>query len=152
MDIVIDTNTFTPIQDKKHAIHSEFAPILAGIEHGSLSVVWGGDHYKRELEKTPQTLSWFKQLRHINKLRIVDHADVNRHEEIIKVNTPSDFDDPHLVAIVIVSRAKIIVTNDKRACPHLTRRSLYPKGIRKPKIYQGLRHVPLLPPIPRHPA
>ena len=55
-----------------------------------------------------------------------------------------DFDDPHIIAIVIVSRCMIICTKEVRALRFFKDKSLYPRGISRPKLYTSKRNKNLL--------
>lgn len=58
--------------------------------------------------------------------------------------TDKDFDDPHLPAIVIVSKCKVICSCDTRSVKFVTLPQLYPKGIDVPKYYTSKRNIDLL--------
>ena len=55
-----------------------------------------------------------------------------------KVND-AGFDDEHLVAIVGISKCRVVVSLDERADEFLKRADLYPKGVKPPKIYRNAR-------------
>ena len=63
---------------------------------------------------------------------------------IEKMVTDDDFDDPHIPAIVIVSKCKIICSVDARSIKYVAQSKLYPKGIDIPKYYTGVKNKNLL--------
>ena len=54
-----------------------------------------------------------------------------------------NFDDEHLVALVSVSKCRVVCTDDQRAYPYLKRGDLYPPGVKRPKIYRTARNADL---------
>ena len=75
---------------------------------------------------------------------IIDKKRVDERELEIRTMEPStDFDDPHLVAIVCVSRCKVVCTLDARADQYLLEPRFY-AGYGKPKIYRQKSHKHLL--------
>lgn len=57
-----------------------------------------------------------------------------------KIEPGKNFNDEHLVAIVISSRCAVVCTDDKIAMSYLKKRKFYPKKIRTPKIYSNKKH------------
>ena len=76
-------------------------------------------------------------------VKVTDSAVDKLAKELKHRVSDKDFDDEHIVALVIVTGCRVVCTDDKRAMPYLKRRDLYPKGSRPPKIYQGKEHAPL---------
>jgi hypothetical protein len=144
MCIIIDTNCFSSVFSRTSANHSEFKPVLNWIVCGHGKAVYGGSKYKEELKTAKHYLKIFRLLGTYNRLIKVDDnkvdAEQNRVEGII---IHPDFDDPHLAAIVIVSRCKLICSVDTRSIPHVTNRVLY-NNQAIPKYYTGLRNSNLL--------
>jgi len=59
----------------------------------------------------------------------------------LKAQVPDvQFNDEHIVAIVIVSRCKVVCSDDKESYPYIRRADLYPKGMKRPKIYRSKSH------------
>ena len=61
-----------------------------------------------------------------------------------KLEPSTDFDDPHLVALIRLSHAKIICVNDPRSHKFLKRNDFYEKPSLRPKLYTGSRNKRLL--------
>ena len=57
--------------------------------------------------------------------------------EIKRKHVHKDFDDPHLVAMVIISKCRVVCTNDDRAVPFLTDKRLYPRRFKLPHIFKN---------------
>ena len=67
---------------------------------------------------------------------------VNRlSRELKETVNDTDFDDEHIMAIVIVSKCRVVCTEEVRALPFFKRRQLYPKGMNPPLIYQSKRNA-----------
>lgn len=75
----------------------------------------------------------------------MNDSDVDAWQNIIgdKINNP-DFDDPHLPAIVIVSKCRVICSVDTRSVRFVTDPHIYPKGVDVPKYYTSKKNVSLL--------
>lgn len=147
MCIVIDTNTWSSVVDTSSADHLEFKPVFDWIfgEGGNGKIVYGGTKY---LEETPHKYRKLLKLsmdRGRAKNVSTEEVDVCESELKQKLQHP-DFDDPHIVAIIIVSKCKLICTNEVRAIPFFKdkNRILYPKRFTIPKIYHGASNKDLL--------
>ncbi len=144
MCIIIDTNCFSSVFSRTSASHSEFAPVLEWILCGHGKAVFGGSKYRQELNSAKHYLKIFRLLDTFNRLIKVDDNKVDAEQTRVEgIITHPDFDDPHLAAIVIVSRCKLICSVDTRSIPHITNRVLYNKQS-VPKYYTGLRNRSLL--------
>ena len=145
MCIIVDTNCLSSVFEKTSKNHSEFAPVLDWILSGKGKLVYGGSKYIEELSKVSKFLKIISQLKKIGKAIVVDRTKVDKEQERIeKEITNTDFDDPHLPAIVIVSKCKIICSSDTRSIKFVTLPQLYPKGIDVPKYYTCKKNANLL--------
>lgn len=146
MCLIIDANSLSKVFKSTDRQHSEFQPVLAWIIDGNGKIIIGGSKIKQELLGKIQ---WFRpmlmQLLRVNKVVMIDDDSVDIIENRIKrqVNDP-DFDDPHLLALIIKSKTKIVCSQDKRAYPYIGNKSLYPKGSKIPAIYSGRNNRNLL--------
>jgi predicted nucleic acid-binding protein len=145
MCIVIDTNTWAEIFDASSTNHADFKPVKDWIIEGKGKVVYGGNTYIAEIPSRFRKL--LKILNSAGKTVSIPNEPVNAQEEIAKnkISHP-DFDDPHIVALIIVSKCRLISTNEKRAIPYFKdeERLLYPKKILRPKIYHCADNKDLL--------
>jgi len=145
MCIIIDTNTFSSVFDGSSANHEEFKPVLDWIVVGSGKAVYGGSKYLEELRKAQKYLKIFRLLSDCKKTIKVDNSKVDSVEADLKSRVEHrDFDDPHLIAITIVSKCKLICSSDSRSYAFLKQPALYPKNFEKPKIYHSSANKDLL--------
>lgn len=145
MCFVLDTNVFGAMFDPSNLNHSNFQPALDWVVNGKGKMVYGGTKYKTEMRAARKYIRFFAALQRAGKIVLLCDADVDKYEiEAAHVESDKDFDDPHLIAIVIVSGCKIICTNDKRAIPYLKKSEFYKGKAKKPKIYQSIRNISLL--------
>lgn len=145
MCLVLDTNVFGAFFDPESEKHNEFIPALEWVVRGKGKIVFGGSKYKNEMKETNKYIRFFASLERAGKLVRISDSEVDRkQDEVKKMEPKKDFDDPHLVAIVLVSQCRIICTNDKRALPYLKRTDFYKGKVKKPKVYQSKRNSSLL--------
>ncbi|PWN63289.1 hypothetical protein [Chryseobacterium oncorhynchi] len=144
MCIIIDTNTLASVFDRESENHDSFAPVYNWIFTDKGKIVFGGTKYKAELKKSFRYLKLFGQLSRIRKtIEIDDDLVDNYQKELERKVVHRDFDDPHLVAILHISKCKLICTNEKRAVPYITNKDFYDKGF-MPKIYSRKSNSSLL--------
>lgn len=145
MCIVIDLNVLAAVLNPFSSKHSDFQPVEHWISDGKGKFVYGGTTYIGELSRASKYLGiiseWERKGKTVRLCDAIVDAEESRIREL--VDDP-DFDDPHLAAIVSASRCRLICSEDKRAYPFLTRRDLYPKGVRRPRIYRDCRNAALL--------
>jgi predicted nucleic acid-binding protein len=147
MLILIDTCCFHCVFDTGCTSHTDFAPVLAHVLTGKSRLVSGGTKYKLELSKQEKYLRVMTELARSGRVVVFRDNDVDRTALELKGKVPdADFDDEHLVALVIVSKCRLVCTNDKRADEYLKDRGrrMYPKGLKKPAIYRYQAHRSLL--------
>lgn len=145
MAIIVDTNCFSRVFCRKNKEHIEFKPILDWIINGSGFLVYGGKKYNDELIKASKFRRFFRLLKDYKKAIRFPDAPIDeyqkKYESVIK---DKDFDDPHLPAIVLVSKCRLICTRDLRSQPFVTSPDNYPKGFHVPHYYTGLKDECLL--------
>ena len=145
MCIVLDVNVIPLIFSVEAESHDQFKPLLTWITNDVGKIVYGGEKYKQELSKLRKYLKLFSQLKKAGKAIEIDGDQVDQYQEELEEQVSHrDFDDPHLIAIIIVSRCRLIATAEKRAIPFFKDSKFYPSGVKKPKIYTGIRNVGLL--------
>ena len=145
MCIVIDANTFSTVFNPDSQKHGDFKPVLEWIVHGRGKIVYGGDKYKQELRNARKYHGLFSELSKVSKVIEVDCQRVNEiQEEVAGRVDHRDFDDPHLIAIIIVSGCKLICSDDSSAYPFLKRKDLYLNKVSRPKIYRRSTNRDLL--------
>lgn len=145
MCLILDTNVFGAFFDPNNEKHHEFIPVFNWVVYGKGKLVYGGTKYKSEMKAAKKYIRFFASLQRAGKIVLVRDSDVDQREAELKRIEPSeDFDDPHLVAIVLASECKVICTNDKRALPYVKRKDFYKGKLKKPKIYQSTRNSSVL--------
>lgn len=145
MSIIIDTNCLCSVFVEKDEMHHLYKPVLSLLRAKKAKLIIGGSKYNEELRKLRQItkiLAIFKTkheaIIHIND-GIVDAEEVR----ISSLITSSDFDDPHIAALVAASGCKIICTRDTRSIPFLKKKEIYPQGVCTPKFYTKPKNVTL---------
>jgi len=143
MCVVLDCNIISSVFNPSEKDHEEFKPVLHWITSGNGKMVFGGSKYKKELNRMKSYLKFIKELSKAGKCINVDDSAVDKIQNEIK-NKHRDFNDYHIVAIIIVSKVRIICTKDKKAIPWFKNSDLYPSDVKKPKIYTSKRNRNLL--------
>lgn len=142
MCIVIDTNTLSHVFNEKDEKHPEFKPVRDWIVNGQGKVVFGGTKYIAEIG--PRLIPVLLALRTANKaVRVSDSCVNGVADEISKVIQHDDFDDQHIVALLMKSGCKLVCSLDVRAYPYFQHMEFFGAG-KRPKIYSGSRNADLL--------
>jgi predicted nucleic acid-binding protein len=145
MCIIIDTNVLADVFEKGSKFHSEFEPVYDWINDGKGKIVLGGSKYANELDRTRKYLKILGEFERKNKIVRVNNEKVDaREKEIEKKKRHTDFNDAHLIAIVIESGCMLVCTKDSASVPFIKDKAFYPKSCKKPKIYSGKRNKNLL--------
>ena len=108
--------------------------------------VWG-EYIFEGTGKNKKYLKIFRLLG--DKGKVVELTDCNKVDRIekelrAKFKKNKFTNDPQIIAIITVSKCKIVCTNDGSSFEFIQNRSLYPKGISPPKIYTHRRNKNLL--------
>lgn len=145
MNIVIDANTLSLVFDPNNQNHTEFKPIFDYIDSGLGTMAYGGSKYEEELKRMTRILRLIVELQKRGSVICLERDDVDSMSEIVAdaANNPR-FNDPHIIAIVIVGKCRLVCSIDKDLHVFIQERSLYPKHFRVPKIYTGLSSVSIL--------
>lgn len=145
MAIIIDTNCFANVFSPKSAKHTEFKPVLEWILTGKGIMVYGGTKYKAELKKAPKYLPIIRLLRDVGKVLEGCNSTIDGLQvKVEEINDDQDFDDPHLPAIVLATKCKLICSEDTRSIKHVTDRKYYPNGFSTPAYYTSRTNKTLL--------
>lgn len=135
MCLIIDTNVLGCVFNDKAPSHEEYKPVYEWIFLGKGKVIYGGSKYIDELKKAGY-LRIFILLGKMNKsIKLPDDRIDEIQQDLQSQVKDSDFDDPHIVSMVIHSKCRIVCTRDKRSLGFLKDQSLYPKTVRVPKMY-----------------
>ncbi len=135
MCLIVDTNCFGCFFDKAN---QEFSPARDWVLNKEGKLMCGGTKYLEEMKKAGKYMKLILELNKRGKVIQLDNSVVDGEENRIKsIEANPDFDDPHLIAMTIVGRCQIICTQDKRAAKFLKKKELYPKDVKRPKLYTG---------------
>lgn len=143
--ILLDTCTFSCVFRKDSQNHYEFKPVLDYLNSKKGKIAYGGTKYKKELRNASRYLKFIVNLERAAKVVRCDDVEVDQMMKwVSEQETDPDFDDPHLIAITIVSKLSVICTSDKRAFRFIKKKALYPKRFTRPRIYSGAKNKDLL--------
>jgi hypothetical protein len=123
--------------NSKNEKHEKYLPVLKWLIEGRAKLVTGGGKYFDEeiCLKLRSYLPIFKELGNYNKTHFFPGETVKKvTQEVISMESSHDFDDPHIVALLSVSKAKIFCSEDGRASRFIHDQKFYPKGQKAPKI------------------
>lgn len=138
MCLVVDMNTIPAVFNPSNDNHSNYTPILDWVINGKGKLVCGGTKYWEELAAIGKYIKVFNQFNKAGKVvKISDTLVDAKMNELISLCDHSDFDDPHIVALLIVSGCKVVSSEDERSYPFIRRKEWYPKGRVLPKIYKS---------------
>ena len=145
MCIIIDTCCLALVFNSKTKGHDDFKPVRDWIVDGDGKMVYGGTKYKRELAKAHRYRRLVIEFKRAKLAIELDSLPVDNAEKQVTIKTcDTSFNDQHLVAIVIVSKCRLLCTCEKSALPFIKDASLYPRGVKRPKIYSGKQNTRLL--------
>ena len=108
MCLIIDACCFANVFNPADTNHVEFAPVMEWVTKGEGRIVYGGTKYKKELKKVGRCLRLLVELSRQGRVIELEQEAVDAEEKKVSAKESSkDFDDPHLVALVIISRCNI---------------------------------------------
>lgn len=144
--VVIDTDSLSRVLDEKNREHNEYVPLYRSIiEQKQTIIIYGGTKYNGELKRANKFLKLFSEFRKTGMAKDIDDQSVDKEEKrIIKKADDSNFNDHHIVAIVIIGRCNIICSKDSNSHEHYKNGRYYPSHFTKPKIYNGLSSSDIL--------
>lgn len=138
MCLVIDMNTIPSVFNPNLDNHEKYKPVLDWVINGKGKMVCGGSEYWKEFKLIGKYIGFFNQLNKAGKVVKIDDETVDKKmDELMKLCNDADFDDPHIVALLIVSGCKVVSSEDARSYPYIKRKEWYPKGRDVPKIYKS---------------
>lgn len=145
MCIVVDPPLFVPMFKATDPEHDVYQPIRDWIFKGPGKFVTGGSTYKKELSKVSSVLKTLTELEKRGKLVKANDETVDAEEQKAKQLMPtSDFDDPHLVALVRTTLCRLICIRDPRAHKFLRNSTLYVSTKHRPRLYTRAKNKQLL--------
>ena len=146
MCLIVDANCFSQVFDTQDKKHHSFIPVYNWLftGHGG-GLIYGGEKYKKEVDlRRSKYRPLIVELEKMGRLFEVCNKCVNEIAAELKAAVPDkNFDDEHILALVIVSRCRVVCTEDKVAISFLKDTSLYPKGVNPPVFYVSARNARL---------
>jgi hypothetical protein len=142
--MIIDANVIPCIFSPRNSKHEKFRPVLKWLLYGRGKIILGGKLYTKEiLEKQKSYVSLMLELKKINKIHFIDNSLVDlKEKEVSNKELDPDFDDPHIIALSILSKATIICSDDSRSFKFIKRMKEYDNDCIVPKIYTSVDHSP----------
>jgi predicted nucleic acid-binding protein len=145
MPVIIDTNCIASLFSQRDLRHKDFEPVLRWILSGKGMMIFGGTKYKQELAKLHKYLKIVRLIKEAGKVYEGDSFLIDQYQKIVEEeNDDEDFDDPHLVAIVYVTKCRIICSTDDRSIKHVTNSKYYPHKFKRPVYYKSDKNTNLL--------
>src|SRR5580704_4992856 len=139
MCLVIDTCCLGLVFGVGTKQHDRYSPVFNWINEGNGYMIYGGTKYNTELKRA-KVLGIVSELAKKNRTIHLQDAAVNQIAADLKVKFPEpEFDDEHIVALVIASRCGVVCTKDNVAISYLKRNDVFDgyQGAVRPKIFQG---------------
>lgn len=140
MCLVIDTCYLGEVFEPRSKEHSKFVPVLKWISQGNGRMIYGGTKYNSELKNVTKVLNALAELSRQRRVVHLPKAIVDPIARALKRRFPEpEFNDEHIVALVIASRCQVVCTDDNVAISYLKRNDVfhgYP-GVGRPKIFRG---------------
>jgi len=127
--------------DGKNKEHAKFAPVVRWLNGGG-RMIYGGTKYNAELGRLTKILGLVIELSKRRKTIRLSNETVDQIADGLKARYPDpDFNDEHIVALVIASRCHVVCTDDNAAISYLRRKEVFSAygGLKRPSIYRGLK-------------
>ena len=131
MCLILDASKFGDFIDPDN---SDMAPVKEWIKKSGKIVYSQTTELEKELNKCPKMKEYFEVQRKVNKLNSVNKEKVEKKEKSLK-NLSSD--DPHIIALALVSGTRLLVSGDKNLHKDF-------KNIVQGNVYQNKKHKRLL--------
>lgn len=154
MSIIIDTNAVSITFDSTNKRHPEFKPVVKHLldKRSRVKLVYGGTKYLSEVNNFKRFITLFGELDKIRKLQRISCALVDaKCEEIEKILKKKGWDskddrynDGHILALVIASKTKLVITSDKKSIDFLRERCFYEHPSHIPGFYTSDRNQDML--------
>lgn len=136
MCMLIDTNLIPVIFKASNANHDKYECVLDWLLFGKAKIVIGGTKYNKEIQKNiPSFVPFLAELSRCNKVHAFDDNTIDKLEnKNVEIEPDPDFDDPHIVALLVISKARVLCSEDLRSFKFVTNKKFYPTGQTLPGI------------------
>lgn len=142
MCIVIDVNVIPCVFDTENKEHCQYKPVFNWVIEGKGKLVIGGTTFLEELEKLSKYLKLLQLLNTAKKVVYVNNDLIDKERDRIRNQvTDADFDDPHLIGLLKVSKCKLICTNDHRMKKYIP---IFFSNRERPRLYTKAKNCKLL--------
>jgi len=142
MCMLIDANLIPVVFSSRNSRHAEYKCLLEWFLYGKPKIVIGGYFFTKEIAISLKSyLPLFTEFSKLNKVHKIDDAAIQQlTEEINSSENNPDFDDPHLLALLVLSKAKLYCSEDERSYRFVKDKKFYPDGCNPPKILTFAHH------------
>ncbi|MFM1955899.1 MAG: hypothetical protein RIR20_719 [Pseudomonadota bacterium] len=152
MAILIDVNTVSKVFNVSDAEHHKFKPVRDWVIDSKGKIIYGGKTYLKEISLLKKYNNLLTQLKIARKVIVFNSALVDSKEKQIKdmlkargiSKTDVRYNDSHIVAILAVTKCRLLCTADKHSHSFIKDASFYEKSTDRPKIYSDGKHSSLL--------
>ena len=138
MCLILDVNCLHkvfPVADK------DFLPIKDAITSGNAKLVYGGKKLLGEYSKAAIAWRMIVALDRAGRTRKVNDSEVDAKENELTAAGQLQSDDPHVIALAIVSNARLLCSRDTNLHADFTNPDvLQPRG----SVYQNASHKHLI--------
>lgn len=140
MCLVIDACMLARVFDATNKEHTPFSPILKWLLSDG-KMIFGGTKYNNELQECHKFVKVVNELVKGGRAIQLSGSKVDSVASQLKARfTNPNFNDEHLVALVVVSRCGVVCTDDDGAITYLGRVDIFASyKLKRPKIYRGHR-------------
>lgn len=138
MCLIIDTNVAQLALVQQD---SRFKPILDGLARNTVRIVIGG-RLRKELLLIAGVTRVLKSLDQAGRVRSVRDQAVFECETNVVGRMSLNSDDPHILALAIVSKVRLLCTDDKALMADFTNKRIIDKP--RGSVYGDPSHKPLL--------
>ncbi len=139
MCMIVDTNQLGKLLVQPE--DEDTAPVHKWLRKGRGRIVYStGGKFEQEIVRTMRDR--LREYSRNGRARLVPAEDVARMEQSLRDDPRRRSDDPHIIALARVSRARLLYSGDKDLIKDFTSRDII-KGPRG-KVYSGSRNAGLL--------
>jgi hypothetical protein len=133
MCLIIDANSLS-----EFFVKPDYLPAYKWIAHGAGKVIIGGTKYENELARCEAALDLIVELGRKGKTRKLEDSLVDEKQEEVEARSDLESDDPHIIAMVILSKCRVVCTNDRGLQKDFKKQFRKRFGVAKPRTYKGV--------------
>lgn len=136
MPTILDANIFSLL------FTHEFRPVLDALKNGEIILVYGGTKQLCEYKLLGSYIQFVIELQRNGFAKLLDAKVVDAQERTVKGTGLCTSDDEHIIAIALVSKARLLCSHDKALHADFKNPNLIncPRG----KVYQNSKHKHLI--------